>query len=365
MTKEKLRVGIIGIGAWALLSHVPGLRKSGRTEIVAICRRDREALSRAREFLQTPEAYTDWHEMLDKAKLDAVVVCTSHTAHCEPTLAALDRGLHVLVEKPMSLTSKDAWTMVQAAQRVSRVLMVAYGPRFDGAWRAAKERLAAGAIGRIRQINVVMSSFRRWLWESDEVSPEGREWVRKVGTFFSKRTGVPLDLLGDWFQKGYWRRDPAKMGGGAFVGVGTHSVDLALWLAGAPAVQVVAFAESAGLPVECFISVQARLANGVLVSVISADIPEEESGRWTIYGDKGILTAESGEIWIQRSGKREKIEAASPDVSPDEAFVAAVLDGAPNLCPAHEGAYAVALVEAAYRSAREGRIIDVEPRETT
>lgn len=359
MTEKKLRLGIIGIGTWALMSHVPILKKIPRAEIVAICRRSEEALARAQAFLGVPEAYTDWREMLDKSEIDAALVCTPHTAHLEPTLAALDRGLHVLIEKPISLTSEDAWTIVRAAEQSDRILTVAYGPRFTGAWRAAKAAVEEGAIGPIRQINVALSTFRRWLWGTEEIPAATREWVQATAAAFSQRSGVPLDLMADWTHKDHWRRDPAQFGGGTLVGVGTHSVDLALWLAGAPAAQVVAFAESQGLPVECFINVQARLANGVLFSLTAADIPED-STRWSIYGDRGILTSESGEVWIQRGGKRKKVEAATPEMTPDGAFVATVLDGAPNLCTAREGAYAVALVEAAYLSAAEGRIVDVE-----
>jgi predicted dehydrogenase len=82
-----------------------------------------------------------------------------------------------------------------------------------------------------------------------------------------------------------------------------------------------------------------------------------DSNRWTIYGDEAIITIEGREAWVDRRGEREAIEPTEPPISPDEAFVATVLEGAPNLAPAREGAYDVALIEAAYRSAREGQIV--------
>src|SRR5438034_6458493 len=117
MATNKLRVGIIGIGWFAALSHVPNLRKTGQAEVVAICRRNPERLALAKEALNIDEAYTDWREMLNEAALDAVVVSTPHHLHVEPTIAALECGLHVLVEKPIALTSKDAWAMVNAAEK--------------------------------------------------------------------------------------------------------------------------------------------------------------------------------------------------------------------------------------------------------
>jgi predicted dehydrogenase len=171
-------------------------------------------------------------------------------------------------------------------------------------------------------------------------------------------------LLTDWGEEGHWRRDPAQHGGGAFINMGIHSVNTALWLAGAPPAEVVAFQESAGLPVECYLNVQARLTNGALLSWTVADIPVD-SNRWTIYGDEAMITVEGAEAYVHRRGERELIEPAEPRISPDEAFVATVLEGAPNMAPAREGAYDVALIEAAYRSAREGRIVHIELPEST
>ncbi len=71
-----------------------------------------------------PEAYTDRREMLDKSRLDAVVIATPHHAHVEPTLASLTRGLQVLVEKPIALTYSDAMLMADPWEKAGKVLMV-------------------------------------------------------------------------------------------------------------------------------------------------------------------------------------------------------------------------------------------------
>src|SRR4051812_19645899 len=104
MSRDKLRVGIIGMGWWAFLAHVPNLRNTGKAEIVAISRRNAERLAMAKEATNVDHAYTDWRDMLAKESLDAVIVCTPHHAHLAPTVTALEAGLHVLVEKPIALT---------------------------------------------------------------------------------------------------------------------------------------------------------------------------------------------------------------------------------------------------------------------
>lgn len=356
MVAPKLRVGIIGIGWYALSQHVPNLRATGRAEVVAISRRNAEALAAAKDALAVENAYTDWRALLERSELDAVVVSTAHHAHAEPTLAALERGLHVLVEKPMALSSRDAWAMTEAAQRADRVLMVGYTMRCEGLWRTAKRLLDEGAIGRIRQLSLTFCDDYRWMWESDRIPPGMQKAL--------KSSGMPDAFLGDGRLEGNWRRNPHEMGGGQFVDAGAHMVDLALWLAGAPAGSVVAMTERAGLPVDCFVSAQARLLNGAMLSLnVAAGVAGASPRFLTVIGDRGVLGAEwdwrQREVWLERDGRRETVESRVPDTTPAAAFVAAVMDGAENPAPAEDGAHAVAFSEAAYRSDEERRIVDL------
>jgi predicted dehydrogenase len=356
MKTGKVRVGIIGIGFWALTQHVPNLRKTGKAKVVAISRRNPKALADAAEALDVKNTYTDWHELLEHPRLDAVVVSTPHYAHVEPTLSALERGLYVLVEKPVALTSSDAWEMVEAAEQDDRTLMVGYNSRCLGCWRTVRKMLKGGAIGPIRQICVTFYNNWRWMWEADRMPSPMQGMLRA--------SKVPESFV-DSGMEGFWRRDPAQMGGGMFTGLGTHMIDLALGLAGAPPAEIVAFNESAGLPVDCFMSAQARLTNGTLLTLNSAAGVAGAGNRLAILGDGGVVTADwrngfkPESIWIMRGKEREQIESERRDTVPAAAFVKTVRGKGPNLAPPRDGAYAVALVEAAYRSLKEGRIIQV------
>lgn len=354
MEDEKLRVGIIGIGWWALAVHAPRLQAMPGVEIVAISRRNAEALADARQRLGGPEAYTDWRDMLDRVDLDAVIVATPHHAHAKPTLEALKRGLHVLVEKPMALASEDAWAMVEAAERADRVLMVGYNRRCIGRWRAAARALRDGALGQVRQLVLNVDYNLRWLWELTQI-PQGMNQVLDA-------QGVPHSFFGGGLE-GYWRRDPDKMGGGEFADWGSHYVDLALWLGGAPGVEVVALAASAGLPVETHLGVQARLANDVLVSLSSADGVAAKANHLTLYGDAGTLiadwTEEQPEIVVRDAEGESALEGEGAETTPTAAFIDTIRNGAPNLSPARDGAHAVAFTEAVYRSIEEGTVVQV------
>ena len=355
MTSKTLKVGIIGIGRWGLTRHAPRLRETGKAEIVAISRRNAQALADAKESLGVEGAYTDWRKLLEHPDLDAVIVSTPHHAHVEPTLTALERGLHVLVEKPMALTSQEAWTMVEAAERTKRVLMVGYDRRCVGCWQAVAQALKEGMLGTVRQVNISICYNWHLFWEEKRWPL----WVQKM----LDSEGIPRSFFGDSIE-GFWRREPAQMGGGMFADTGSHFLDLGLWLGGAPAVEVVALTESAGLPVESYVGLQARLANKVLFSLSAADGVSVGTNHLTIYGDLGTLTADwpefqTPDIVIHSVQGRENLVVDIPDTTPTAAFVDTVVEGAPNRSPGRDGAYAVALSEAVYLSAAERRVVEV------
>jgi len=360
MSNDNLRVGIIGVGSHATHTAMPQLRATGRAEVSAICRRNPEKLAMIQKAFGVPEAYTDWEEMLDQADLDAVVVDTPHYLHAEHTLGALERGLHVLVGKPMALTGQDARDMVETAQRVGRVLMV-YRVPLGGLWHTVKNVIEEGAIGTLRQINIAEMTYRRWFWGVDPIPEEDRALARRM----LEMMGLPPEAFhyeDDWA----WRADPDKMGGGAFVDNGNAPVFRALWLADSPPLEVVAFTESAGMPVEAYLNAQARLANGVLFSLTFADAGPKPmlQGAYrpanTIIGDEGVLFDDREGFWLNRGSTQEELVVDLPDTTDEAAFVTTILDGIPNPSSARVGAWGAEFMEAVYTSAAEGRIVRIE-----
>jgi predicted dehydrogenase len=362
MTEARLRIGIIGIGWYAAGAVVPQLQKTDRVEIAALARRNPERLALAQRALNVSEVYTDWREMLDCAVLDAVAVCTPNNAHVEPALAALERGLHVFVEKPLALASEDAQRMIATAAQAERVLTVGYNARGMGSWRTIKRLLDEGAIGPVRQVTVAACIDARLLWQ--EMQPEALPSSELIRTFFR-----------DALHPSSYRSRPDEIGGGMFVDVGTHLLDLMLWLADGLPVQVMAFSQQAGGGKGSVINAQVRLDSGAILSITFNDAVSGGDefkfygqGGMTLYGDRGWIRAdwsgymatEAQQIWIERDGVQEQVAPAFETLHPAAAFVATVLDGASNLCPAHEAARAVILTEAAYRSMETGHVIQVE-----
>jgi predicted dehydrogenase len=361
---KRARIGVIGAGWHAVYRLVPYTRQTMKADVVALCRRNRDRLEAAKQVLGVEKGYTDWREMLEREELDAVLVSTPHHAHAEPTIGALERGLHVMVEKPMALSSEDAVSMVAASRKHNRILMVGHNCRCSGLWRTARDRLASGSIGRIRQLSVTYCTDTDWFWQPEKAP----ERVR----------GQPADMnrwiLGSRvLQEGYWRADPERMGGGMIADIGSHVVDLLLWLADSPPVEVHAFMRKADLPVDAFSSVHAMLGSDVILSfsygaAVSGDPPGFfGQGRLSVFGDDGLLIADwTGlnpflpHVLITTATSTDELESQYEETNPAAAFVSSVVDRTDNLSPGDEGIYSVSLLEAAYRSVAERRTVPVD-----
>ena len=159
---ERLRTAVVGGGLIAQAIHLPNLaRCADAFELVAIA----DVSLRVAEGLAAQYApargYTDWRAMLDAEEdLDAVVVCSPHATHAEVTLAALDRGLHVLVEKPLCIAPEDAHAIRRRRDETSLVVQVGYMKRYDPAHEAFVAALPSSADG-LRFVDVV--TYDPWM----------------------------------------------------------------------------------------------------------------------------------------------------------------------------------------------------------
>jgi predicted dehydrogenase len=153
----RLRVGVVGGGLVAQAMHLHHLAHlSRRFELVAVV----DPSATVREGLQRryglEATFASHEQLLDGTKLDALVICSPAQTHAEVTLAALERGLHVFVEKPMCITLADADRIVEARDRAGKVVQVGYMKRFDPAWERMLERLP-GSAAELRYITVVVN----------------------------------------------------------------------------------------------------------------------------------------------------------------------------------------------------------------
>jgi UDP-N-acetylglucosamine 3-dehydrogenase len=144
------RVGLIGLGAMGR-NHLRVLAGLERVQLVAVCEQDaalRDVVAREHPV----HGYATWDEMFDREKLDAVVVAVPTGLHLEAGMAALRRGLHVLIEKPVAASLEEGRRLVAEARRANRVLAVGHIERFNPAVRELHRRVRAGEIGRLFQL---------------------------------------------------------------------------------------------------------------------------------------------------------------------------------------------------------------------
>ncbi|MGZ4768919.1 MAG: Gfo/Idh/MocA family protein, partial [Ilumatobacteraceae bacterium] len=129
-TTGSIRVGLVGTSWWAEAMYLPALADHPIGRITALCGRDIDRTRGVATRWNIPHDFTDWHAMLDADEIDAVIVASPNSSHFEITMAALDRGLPVLCEKPLGMTADEARQMADTARRHNAVTMVPFTYRF-------------------------------------------------------------------------------------------------------------------------------------------------------------------------------------------------------------------------------------------
>lgn len=168
---EKIHVGIIGLGANTRLRHVPGLRACPMVEIVGVCNRSSESTARAAGEFNIPLTYSHWTELVADPTIDAVVIGTWPSMHCEITLAALATGKHVLTEARMARNAEEARQMLAAsAQHPNLIAQIVPSPFGLTVHHVLQKMMRDGFIGKLQEVVVlgVTDAF------SDPIAP--RHW---------------------------------------------------------------------------------------------------------------------------------------------------------------------------------------------
>lgn len=193
---RRLRIGIIGAGRIVERAHLPILTTLDNLSVESIFDPDQDRASAIAAQFSIPHVCGDLDALLSRDLDVALVACPNHL-HARMSVAALEAGLHVFCEKPMATSLVDAETMVAAARRSRRELMIGFTNRFRPEIQGLAAAIQQGTLGEIRAIRA--------------------GWLR--------RGGVP--------GAGTWFTEQSASGGGALIDLGSHLIDLALWL-GAP-----------------------------------------------------------------------------------------------------------------------------------
>lgn len=192
------RVGVIGGGAIAQACHLPGYRRHPNARLVAVADPVEARHGEIEDAFGPINLYTDYRTMLAKEQLDVVSVCSPNKYHAAHTIAALNAKCHVLCEKPIAVTLREAGRMIEAARKNRRKLMIGFTHRLLSGPRRCKELLQDGAIGKPFMARVRFAH------------------------------GGPLS---GW-AKDAWFHNKVVAAGGALLDMGIHAIDLCHWLIG-------------------------------------------------------------------------------------------------------------------------------------
>lgn len=223
-----LRVGVVGLGEVAQLIHLPIIESlPDRYELSAVCDISPGLLKSVGDRYRVKDRYGDFHDLVAHGALDCVFVLNSDEYHAECAVAALDAGLHVLVEKPMCLSPREAQEIIAARDRSGRTVMVAYMRRFAPAFTEAASRLPA--LGPIRYVRV------------HDVIGENRLIIDQTA-FVERPADVPPDLIDQkWARRAALVREaigdvPEELGWtyGLLCGLGSHDLSAMRELIGRP-----------------------------------------------------------------------------------------------------------------------------------
>jgi UDP-N-acetylglucosamine 3-dehydrogenase len=148
---ERVKFAVIGLG-WFGQKHCEVLSDLSHVELYALCTRNESRLKELGERFHVKHLYTDYHQLLNNNEIDAVSVVTMWDQHLQPTLASLEAGKHVFLEKPMASTVADAEKIVAATKKTSKFFMVGHICRFNPRYASAKVAIDEGRIGKIVSI---------------------------------------------------------------------------------------------------------------------------------------------------------------------------------------------------------------------
>jgi predicted dehydrogenase len=327
-----LNVAMVGLGWWGRKMTAVVQGRSARLRIVrAVEPQHNAAADFAAEHGMTLSAR--FEEALADPEVQAVILATPHKLHGEQIAAAVRAGKHVFCEKPLALTKAGAETAVRLCREAGLVLGMGHERRFEPPMAALLDAAAAGALGRLLQIE----------------------------TNFSHDKFLSLDPAN-------WRLQPDQAPAGGMTATGIHLTDLAIKLMG-PAREVLVTCErlASSLPSGDTMSALVRFAGGG-TAYVSASLANPFVSRFAVFGTKSRIDirdkahVEAPDGWVVTRGAAgapiatEEIGRAEPVLANLEAFARAVEDGTPYPITGEEMIANIALLEAITRGATSGRL---------
>ena len=333
--QRKLGYAIVGLGYYATQQIMPQFRDCEFARLTALVSGTPEKLERYGEEYGIPAthrySYDDYDSIRDNPDIDIVYVVLPNAMHAEYSIRAAQAGKHVMCEKPMAVSAAECEAMIAACRKAGTKLMIGYRSQFE------PHNLHAMALA-----------------QSGDLGP----------------TQIITSEHGFYAQPNQWRLDRPMSGGGSLMDIGIYSLQAARYLAGEEPVEVTAMestdrSDPRFATVEDRIDFVLRFPSGIMASCVSSYSSNHNNFR--LHGTEGWLRAEPAtaytghRLWVDRDGQTQEMNLPPPDKNQFAAQLdhlpQAIMAGTQPRASGEEGWRDLSIIEAIYRSAREGRAI--------
>jgi predicted dehydrogenase len=329
--KQLIRAGLVGYGGAFNMGrhHAEGMQKTGVMKVVAVCDPDPKRREAAKQELPGVSTFASVGAMLRGADFDLAIIITPHNSHARLALQCLRARKHVILEKPMCITVREATAMIEAAKRSKVMLSVYHNRRWDGDYLAIREVIAKGLIGDVFHLEAFGGGY-----------------------------GHP----------GHWWRSNKRISGGAFYDWGAHFVDWVLGIIPEKIVNVTGFFHKRvwkDVTNEDQVRAVVRFANGAVADVQLSNIARAGKPRWRILGTKGAIVDEGGgslRVTTDVQGMSAQMEVKHKQGEWHkyyENIAAHLTKGAPLIVKAEQARRVIEVIEYAERSSKAGRSLPV------
>ena len=349
--RRRVRVGFIGAGWWATTNHMPMLYARRDVVLASACGLDLDILNRVQSDFGFEHTTSDYRELLEQ-NLDAVIVASPHPLHADHTLAALDAGYHVMIEKPIATTIEQARELHSKTQETGRIVTISYGWHHRPLFVKAKRLIDRGLMGEIEHVVCHMGA-------------PGKNLFGGVNFDYADSAYVTPDI-GTY-------ADPAKAHGGFGHGQLSHLAGLLFWLTELQAEEVFAYNNNAKFPLDMYNAITVRFTNGAIGTFAgAATVPSGARYQLDlrIFGSDGMMNIDIDRERldvIRHDGANETINierdtgAYRCDGPPHE-FIELILGLTEyNSAPIEIGVKAVELIAGAYTSVNTHAPVTVSP----
>ncbi len=261
---NKVRLGIIGIGNMGT-AHAKNIVEKGlvpNVELAAVADRSEERRAWAKEALpETVEIFSEGSDLIEKGKVDAVLVAVPHYGHTELSIQAMKKGIHVMCEKPAGVYTKQVREMNKVADETGVVFGMMFNQRTNSIYCKIKEMLTNGELGEIKRVNWIIT-----------------DWFRSQY----------------YYDSGAWRATWAGEGGGVLLNQCPHQLDLLQWLCGLPT-KVRAFCHIGkwhNIEVEDDVTAYLEFPNGATGVFVTSTGDAPGTNRLEITCDRGTVVTD-------------------------------------------------------------------------